>query len=92
GEVEINRLSYTVRIGAKEVEFPRKEFEVLAYLAEHQDQVVTREALLNAVWGTDVYVVDRTVDVHISKVRERLGRFADLIETVKGIGYRMREK
>ena len=92
GEVEINRLSYTVRIGAKEVEFPRKEFEVLAYLAEHQDQVVTREALLNAVWGTDVYVVDRTVDVHISKVRERLGRFADLIETVKGVGYRMREK
>lgn len=92
GEIEINRLNYTVRIGSKEIEFPRKEFEILAYLAEHQNQVVTREALLNDVWGEDVYVVDRTVDVHISKVREKLGRAAVLIETVKGVGYRMREK
>ncbi len=92
GEMEINRLNYTVHIEGGEVVFPRKEFEVLAYLAEHRNQVVTREGLLNAVWGGDVYVVDRTVDVHISKVREKLGRFADFIETVKGVGYRMREK
>jgi two-component system alkaline phosphatase synthesis response regulator PhoP len=90
GEIEINRLNYTVHIGSREVAFPRKEFEILAYLAEHQNQVVTREKLLNAVWGSDVYVVDRTVDVHVSRVREKLGRFAHWIETVKGVGYRMR--
>jgi two-component system alkaline phosphatase synthesis response regulator PhoP len=90
GEIEISRLNYTVHIESKEVAFPRKEFEILAYLAEHQNQVVTREKLLNAVWGSDVYVVDRTVDVHVSRVREKLGRFAHCIETVKGVGYRMR--
>jgi two-component system alkaline phosphatase synthesis response regulator PhoP len=90
GEIEINRLNYTVLIESKEVVFPKKEFEILAYLAEHQNQVVTREKLLNAVWGSDVYVVDRTVDVHVSRVREKLGRFAHWIETVKGVGYRMR--
>jgi two-component system alkaline phosphatase synthesis response regulator PhoP len=90
GEIEINRLNYTVHIGSREVAFPRKEFEILAYLAEHQNQVVTREKLLNAVWGSDVYVVDRTVDVHVSRVREKLGRLAHWIETVKGVGYRIR--
>jgi two-component system alkaline phosphatase synthesis response regulator PhoP len=90
GEIEINRLNYTVHIESKEVAFPRKEFEILAYLAEHQNQVVTREKLLNAVWGSNVYVVDRTVDVHVSRVREKLGRFARWIETVKGVGYRIR--
>jgi two-component system alkaline phosphatase synthesis response regulator PhoP len=92
GEIEINRLNYTVHIGSREVVFPRKEFEILAYLAQHPNQVVRRETLLDAVWGSDVFVVDRTVDVHISKVREKLGRYAHLIETVKGVGYRMREK
>jgi len=92
GEIEINRLNYTVHIGSREVVFPRKEFEILAYLAQHPNQVVRRETLLDAVWGSDVFVVDRTVDVHISKVREKLARYAHLIETVKGVGYRMREK
>ncbi len=92
GEVEINRMNYTVSIGGREIVFPKKEFEVLSYLAEHLNQVVTRETFLNMIWGSDVYVVDRTVDVHISKVREKLGRYADIIETVKGVGYRMREK
>jgi two-component system alkaline phosphatase synthesis response regulator PhoP len=92
GEIEINRLNYTVHIGSREVMFPKKEFEILAYLAQHPNQVVTREMLLNAVWGDDVYVVDRTVDVHISKVREKLGPFGGWIETVKGVGYRIKEK
>lgn len=92
GEIEINRLNYTVRIGSREVMFPKKEFEILAYLAQHRNQVVTREMLLNAVWGDDVYVIDRTVDVHISKVREKLGRLGDWIETVKGVGYRIKGK
>jgi two-component system alkaline phosphatase synthesis response regulator PhoP len=92
GEIEINRLNYTVHVGSREVVFPKKEFEILAYLSQRPNQVVTREMLLNAVWGGDVYVVDRTVDVHISKVREKLGQFGGWIETVKGVGYRFKEK
>jgi two-component system, OmpR family, alkaline phosphatase synthesis response regulator PhoP len=90
GSLEIDRSSYTVKVGKKEVFFPKKEFEVLALLAAHPGKVYSREALLNAVWGTDVVVIDRTVDVHIRKIREKLGHEAEMIETVKGVGYRFR--
>ncbi len=66
---------------------PRKEFELVYYLASHPDRVFTRAEILDAVWGPDVYVVDRTVDVHVRKVREKLG--SEYIETVKGVGYKM---
>lgn len=91
GPVEILPDQHIVRIDRKEVFFPRKEFQILVYLTTHIGVVVNRETLLNAVWGSDVYVVDRTVDVHIRKIREKLGRYADFIETIKGVGYRMRE-
>jgi len=89
--LEINRATFTVRIGKREVFFPRKEFEVLALLAGNPGKVYSREMLLNAIWGSDVIVIDRTVDVHIRKVREKLGDDADSIETIKGVGYRFRE-
>jgi two-component system alkaline phosphatase synthesis response regulator PhoP len=91
GAVEINRTTFTVKIAKREVFFPRKEFEVLAHLAEHAGKVFSREALLQAVWGADVIVVDRTVDVHVRKIREKLGDEATLIETIKGVGYRFKE-
>lgn len=91
GSIEINRSTYTVRIAKKEVFFPRKEFELLAHLAGHPGKVFSREALLQAVWGADVIVVDRTVDVHVRKIREKLGDDASLIETIKGVGYRLKE-
>lgn len=90
GRLEIDRRSYTVRIGKKEVFFPRKEFEILALLAANPGKVYSREKLLNSIWGSEVIVIDRTVDVHIRKVREKLGDDADLIETIKGVGYRFR--
>lgn len=89
--VEILQENYVVRLDGREVPFPRKEFEVLLFLARRPDRVIKRETLLNEIWGTDVYVVDRTVDVHIRKIREKLGRRAGLIETVKGVGYRLRK-
>ncbi|HUL42963.1 MAG TPA: response regulator transcription factor [Bacteroidota bacterium] len=92
GSIEISPAQHRVRVAGKEVFFPKKEFEVLTYLATHLDQVVNRETLLNTIWGTDVRVVDRTVDVHIRKIREKLGMFAEYIETIKGIGYRFQEK
>lgn len=87
-DLEIDRSSYRVKIGGKEVFFPRKEFELLYYLATHQGRVFSRDALLNQVWGEGAYVVERTVDVHIFKVREKLGKMGDRIETIKGVGYR----
>lgn len=90
GRLTIDRRTFTVRIGGREVFFPRKEFEILALLAAHPGKVFTREMLLNTIWGSQVIVVDRTVDVHIRKVREKLGDDAEVIETIKGVGYRFR--
>lgn len=91
GAIEILPSEHIIRIDGKERFFPKKEFEVLLYLIRHAGKVITRETLLNAVWGTDVQVVERTVDVHIRKIREKLLRYAEYLETVKGVGYRMRE-
>ena len=90
GRLEIQLNNYVAKIGRQEIHFPKKEFEVLVFLARHPERVVSRETLLNHVWGHDVYVVDRTVDVHIRKIREKLGDQAHLIETVKGVGYRFK--
>jgi two-component system, OmpR family, alkaline phosphatase synthesis response regulator PhoP len=89
-KLEINVSNYKARIGERDLQCTRREFETLVYLARNRDRVVTREQLLNEVWGHDVHVVDRTVDVHISKIREKLGSYGEYIETVKGVGYRMR--
>ncbi|NDC87724.1 MAG: DNA-binding response regulator [Bacteroidetes bacterium] len=70
--------------------FPRKEFELLQYLASHPGKVFSRQDLLDEVWGKDVFVVDRTVDVHVRKIREKLGN--DYVQTVKGVGYKFRDK
>jgi two-component system alkaline phosphatase synthesis response regulator PhoP len=91
GDLEINRQNYTVRVDGEETFFPKKEFELLAFLASNRGKVFSREILLNKIWGENVYVVDRTVDVHISKIREKLRTVGGLIETVKGVGYRFRD-
>jgi len=92
GAIEVNRQNYTVRIDGKEVFFPKKEFELLAFLASNRGKVFSREALLRRIWGESVFVIDRTVDVHVSKVREKLGTHGSRIETVKGVGYRFSEQ
>ncbi len=92
GAVTINPAKHLVTVDGKEIFFPKKEFEVLLHLAEHAGEVVTRDSLLRTIWGSDVQVVDRTIDVHIRKIREKLGAHAAAIETIKGIGYRMREE
>ena len=89
-ELEINVPNYTATLGTKALVFPKKEFETLVYLFRHRGRVISRDVLLNAVWGEGVFVVDRTVDVHIRKIREKLGKFAEMIETVKGVGYRFK--
>ncbi len=90
-DLVIDRERYVVeRPGADETfRLPRKEFELLFFLASHPGRVFERDDLLSAVWGADVVVVDRTVDVHVRKIREKIG--SDYIETVKGVGYRLAE-
>jgi len=89
GELEINREEYKVINKGEELILPRKEFELLFYLASRKGRVLDRQKLLNKVWGDNIYVVDRTVDVHVRKIREKLGDH--YIETVKGVGYRFKE-
>jgi two-component system alkaline phosphatase synthesis response regulator PhoP len=82
----INREKYIIEKEGQEIRLPRKEFELLALLASKPDYVFKRESILEKVWGTDIIVGDRTIDVHIRKLREKLGD--KYIHTVKGIGYK----
>jgi len=91
GELEVDRATYRVKVGNKEVFFPRKEFELLYYLAKNPGRIFSRDALLNQIWGDGSYVKERTVDVHIFKIREKLGKLGERLETVKGVGYRFVE-
>jgi len=89
GTLQIDRTSYTVSVNGQRVDLPKKEFELLYFLAQHPNQVFSRDDLLHNIWGTDVYVLARTVDVHVRKVREKIGD--DYISTVKGVGYKFNE-
>ncbi len=86
GDLVIDRTSYTIKMNGKEINLPKKEFELLYFLAQNPNKVFSREDLLQNIWGSDVYVLARTVDVHIRKVREKIGD--DYITTVKGVGYK----
>jgi two-component system, OmpR family, alkaline phosphatase synthesis response regulator PhoP len=86
GDLVIDRTSYTVSIREEQVTLPKKEFELLYFLAQNPQKVFSRDDLLHNIWGSDVYVLARTVDVHIRKVREKIGE--GYITTVKGVGYK----
>ena len=73
----------------QQIHLPRKEFELLALLASRPNFVFKRDQILEKVWGTDIIVGDRTIDVHIRKLREKIGD--DYISTIKGIGYKFNE-
>lgn len=83
--LSINRKNYTVTKADKSIVLPKKEFELLFFLANHPNKVFNREELLQKIWGADIYVLERTVDVHIRKVREKVGE--TYIRTLKGVGY-----
>ncbi|WP_375580892.1 response regulator transcription factor [Marivirga tractuosa] len=86
GGLMIDRTSYTVTVDGKQVSLPKKEFELLYFLAQNPNKVFNRDDLLQNIWGSDVYVLARTVDVHVRKVREKVGD--GYISTVKGVGYK----
>ncbi|MGE0560407.1 MAG: response regulator transcription factor [Flavobacteriales bacterium] len=86
GNIRIDREKYLVFKGDEEFSLPKKEFELLALLFSKPGKVFTREIILETVWGGEVVVGDRTIDVHIRKLREKLGD--ELIKTIKGVGYK----
>jgi two-component system alkaline phosphatase synthesis response regulator PhoP len=85
-DLVINKSSYTVLQRGESLSLPKKEFELLCYLAESPDKFFTRNELLDNIWGSDVYVLPRTVDVHIRRLREKIGD--GYIKTMKGVGYK----
>ena len=86
GDLEINKTKFTVTYKGEDIILAKKEFEVLSLLASKPGRVFLRNEILQRVWGTDVIVGDRTIDVHIRKIRQKVG--IDLITTVKGVGYK----
>lgn len=86
GNLVINREEYKIVLGKKEIVLPRKEFELLALLASKPGKVFKREDILDIIWGNEVIVGGRTIDVHIRKLREKIGD--DKFKTVKGVGYK----
>ncbi|MDM5277912.1 response regulator transcription factor [Paenibacillus silvae] len=90
GNVTLDRQSYKVYVGEESLTLPLKEFELLYKLAGTPGQVYTREQLIDQIWGLDYSGDDRTVDVHIKRLRERFATISDFqIETVRGLGYRL---
>ncbi|RBL93935.1 response regulator transcription factor [Chitinophaga flava] len=86
GDLIIDREKFTVTYKGQEIILAKKEFELLQLLASKPGRVFLRNEILNQVWGTEVIVGDRTIDVHIRKIRQKIG--IDLITTVKGVGYK----
>lgn len=87
GDIIIDKEKYLVTKNNKELSLPKKEFELLALLASKPGRVFTRETILNEVWGNEVVVGDRTIDVHVRKLREKIGE--SYIKTIKGVGYKI---
>ncbi len=86
--LEVDTVAHSVKIDNEDVFFPKKEFQLLHFLLSNRGKVLSRDVLLNHIWGENIYVVDRTIDVHVAKVREKLGDYSEYIETIKGLGYR----
>jgi len=89
GDLLIDPEQYLIKLKGKKVELPRKEFELLTLLASRPGKVFPREEIMDKIWGNDVIVGGRTIDVHIRKLREKIG--SNKIKTIKGVGYKFED-
>jgi two-component system phosphate regulon response regulator PhoB len=89
GELNLDAATYRVAFKGQECKLGPTEFKLLHYLMTHAERVHSRGTLLDKVWGDHVYIEERTVDVHIKRLREALGEAAAMVETVRGAGYRL---
>ncbi|MCH2224209.1 MAG: response regulator transcription factor [Crocinitomicaceae bacterium] len=87
--IKIDRDRYTIELKGKNINLPKKEFQLLDFLVSRPGKVFSRDQIMSYVWGTETIVGERTVDVHIRKIREKLGN--DYIRTIKGVGYTYNE-
>ncbi len=88
----VDFIGHTITIDNKEINVTPKEFEILSYFINNQNVAISREALLNKLWGYDYFGDDRTIDTHIKMLRNNLGEYRNLIKTVRGIGYKFEIK
>jgi DNA-binding response OmpR family regulator len=92
GELSIDTVKYKVQVGGREVKLTASEYKLLLLLASYPGRVFTREQLLNKALGDDVVIVDRNIDVHIRGIRKKLELEPPIIETIRGVGYRMADQ
>lgn len=90
GDLEIDESDFSVRLKGKPIDLTKIEFSLLVELVKSKGRLQTRDALLGKVWGFDSYGDSRTIDTHLSRLRQKLGRLGERIETVRGVGYRFR--
>lgn len=88
GNIELNKVAHIVKVSEKEVELSFKEFELLVYFMENENIALSREQILNSVWNYDYFGDARTIDTHVKKLRAKLGKEADYIKTIWGMGYK----
>ena len=81
-------MGYTIYIEGKEVKVTPKEFKILTYMIKNKNVAISRESLLSNIWGYDYFGDDRTIDTHVKMLRNNLGKYRDLIQTVRGVGYK----
>lgn len=91
-DIEIDESRHMVIANGEEVELSKKEYDLLLLLVKNKDLVITRERILDKVWNSNYYTGDRTVDVYISKLRDKIPELSECIKTVKGVGYKLEEK
>lgn len=89
-DLVIDIAGYEAKIGGRRIDLTHQEFELLRFLAQHRGRVFTRQALLERAWGYQYAGGTRTVDIHVRRVRSKLGAVGELIETVRNVGYKMR--
>ena len=91
-DLVVDFLGYTIYIEGKEVKVTPKEFEILTYMIKNKNVAISRESLLSNIWGYDYFGDDRTIDTHVKMLRNNLGKYRDLIQTVRGVGYKFEIK
>lgn len=92
GALVINKKAYIITVNGEEIPFTPKEYDILLFLAENKGTVLTRDVLINTIWGYDYYGDDRIVDAHIKKIRKKMGDYSDYIHTVLRVGYKFEVK
>ena len=92
GGLTVDTVKHEVRLNTSEIELTAKEFELLLYMLENKGRVLTRDMILNHVWGYNYFGSTRTVDVHITRIRQKIPLLSDAISTIKSFGYKLKEQ